>query len=197
MCLIILYALTISIDGLTKRLRRVSSPDALKTLTPVKCSSPRVALRCVDVLTLVDGQLMFYLWYLIQKTTAMLIRFCAIMIFSPLFAIPGSIMTVWGGWCGQLYIKAQLPIKRERSSAKAPVLGKFGAAIAGLSKSYIRMYPTCAKYNQLPSVHMVHRTSSDMRSTAVSIVIPARLSHTTILLGQSCMSYQPVTAKGK
>ncbi|KAF9808291.1 hypothetical protein IEO21_07904 [Rhodonia placenta] len=37
-----------------------------------------------------------------------------------------------GGWIGQLYMKAQLSVKREKSTAQAPVLGLFGAAFAGL-----------------------------------------------------------------
>jgi hypothetical protein len=39
-----------------------------------------------------------------------------------------------GGWIGRIYMKAQLSVKREMSNAKVPVLGHFGAAIAGLSE---------------------------------------------------------------
>jgi hypothetical protein len=42
------------------------------------------------------------------------------------------LLAVIGGWCGQLYIRAQLCVKREMSNARAPVLGHFGAAIAGI-----------------------------------------------------------------
>ena len=53
-----------------------------------------------------------------------------------MFVFPGLIVALLGGWCGQIYIKAQLSVKREMSNAKSPVLGHFGAAIAGLG-SYI------------------------------------------------------------
>ncbi|KAK1228100.1 hypothetical protein PQX77_008871 [Marasmius sp. AFHP31] len=43
-----------------------------------------------------------------------------------------------GLWCGQVYIKSQMSVKREMSNAKAPVLGHFGSAIAGLTS--IRAY---------------------------------------------------------
>ncbi len=36
------------------------------------------------------------------------------------------------GWLGHVYMKAQLAVKRERSNARSPVIGHFGAAIAGL-----------------------------------------------------------------
>jgi hypothetical protein len=40
-----------------------------------------------------------------------------------------------GARLGQVYMKAQIAIKREMSNAKAPVLGHFGAAVAGLGSS--------------------------------------------------------------
>lgn len=63
----------------------------------------------------------------------MVIRFGAILLFSPLFVIPGSLVSAAGGFCGQIYMKAQLCVKREMSNAKAPVLGHFGATMTGLS----------------------------------------------------------------
>lgn len=69
----------------------------------------------------------------IDMSTSITIRFCSVIAFSPFFAIPGSIITVLGGLCGHVYMRAQLCAKREMSNAKAPVLGHFGAAIAGLS----------------------------------------------------------------
>ena len=67
----------------------------------------------------------------------MVMKFLAVVTFSPLFTIPGLIVSFVGGWCGQIYMKAQLSVKREMSNARAPVLGHFGAAIAGLSEYYI------------------------------------------------------------
>lgn len=64
----------------------------------------------------------------------MIMKFLAVISFSPIFTIPGAIVAALGGWCGQIYMKAQLSVKREMSNARAPVLGHFGAAIAGLSE---------------------------------------------------------------
>lgn len=67
-------------------------------------------------------------------TISMLMKFIAVIIISPIFMIPGVLISLLGAWCGQIYIKSQLSVKREMSNARAPVLGHFGAAVAGLSK---------------------------------------------------------------
>ena len=64
---------------------------------------------------------------------AMLIKFIAVVYLTPIFVIPGTVIAVLGAWLGQVYMKAQIAIKREMSNAKAPVLGHFGAAVAGIS----------------------------------------------------------------
>lgn len=55
----------------------------------------------------------------------MLLKFCAVILFTPAFLFPGVLVAVLGGWCGQIYIAAQLSVKREMSNAKAPVLGQY------------------------------------------------------------------------
>jgi hypothetical protein len=61
------------------------------------------------------------------------LKFGAVMIFVPVFVLPGILVFLAGRFCGELYIKAQLSIKREMSNRRSPVLAHFGAAIAGLS----------------------------------------------------------------
>lgn len=63
----------------------------------------------------------------------MLMKLGAIVVISPIFWFPGISVAIAGGWCGKLYIKAQLSIKREMSNARAPILANFGAATSGLS----------------------------------------------------------------
>jgi hypothetical protein len=67
----------------------------------------------------------------------MLTKLVAVILFTPIFIVPGIGIAAVGAWCGQIYIKAQLSVKREMSNARAPVLGHFGAAIAGLSKWFL------------------------------------------------------------
>ncbi|KAJ7169514.1 hypothetical protein C8R46DRAFT_1217207 [Mycena filopes] len=98
----------------------------------------RVIARCTVDIRTIDGPIQQGLWGLLEMTMSMFIKFSAVVIFTPLFVIPGAVVGVLGGWCGQIYIAAQLSVKREMSNAKAPVLGHFGAAIAGLTS--IRAY---------------------------------------------------------
>lgn len=70
----------------------------------------------------------------VEMATAMLLKLAAVMLYSPIFVLPGVIMAVVGSWVGQVYLKAQLSVKREQSNARAPVLGHFGAAFSGISE---------------------------------------------------------------
>ena len=65
----------------------------------------------------------------------MLTKLGAVLIYAPVFLFAALFVAVIGGCLGQIYVKAQLPVKREMSTAKAPVLGMVGGAIAGLSAS--------------------------------------------------------------
>ena len=69
----------------------------------------------------------------VNTTIDLLIRLVTIVWATPIFIFPAVFVAVLGGFLGQVYIKAQLSIKREMSNAKAPVLGVFGSAVGGLS----------------------------------------------------------------
>ncbi|KAJ7670138.1 P-loop containing nucleoside triphosphate hydrolase protein, partial [Mycena polygramma] len=68
----------------------------------------------------------------LETSVQLLTRFLAVVIFAPLFFIPGAFVGLIGGWCGQIYMASQLSVKRETSNARSPVLGHIGAAISGL-----------------------------------------------------------------
>jgi len=70
---------------------------------------------------------------IIDIATYMLLHLLGVVFITPLFFLPGILVGLIGTWCGQLYIKAQISVKREMSNARAPVLGHFGAAIGGLT----------------------------------------------------------------
>ncbi|KAI0260155.1 hypothetical protein BC834DRAFT_925973 [Gloeopeniophorella convolvens] len=70
----------------------------------------------------------------------------SIVFFTPIFIFPGFVVFAVGGWCGNVYMKAQLSVKREMSKMKAPMLGHFGAAITGLVS--IRAYGAQEAFRQ-------------------------------------------------
>lgn len=65
----------------------------------------------------------------------MIMKFGAVVLYTPLFLMPSILIAVGGGWLGTIYIKAQLSVKREMSNAKSPILGVLGGAISGLGES--------------------------------------------------------------
>ncbi|KDQ56810.1 hypothetical protein JAAARDRAFT_131890 [Jaapia argillacea MUCL 33604] len=92
----------------------------------------RVIARCTQDIRAIDGPIFTNMGHMLELTIAMFCKFVAVVIFTPPFVVPGIIIALLGGWIGQVYMKAQLAVKREMSNAKSPVLGHFGAAIAGI-----------------------------------------------------------------
>ncbi|VDC02108.1 unnamed protein product [Peniophora sp. CBMAI 1063] len=98
----------------------------------------RILTRCTKDVDAVDGWFATLFIYLVRMAIAMLVDIIAIAVVSPVAMLPGIVVFLAGAWCGNIYMKAQLPVKRVMSNKKAPVLGHFGAAIAGLTS--IRAY---------------------------------------------------------
>lgn len=86
----------------------------------------------------------------LDVTLAMVIRLVWIILLSPVFVFPSVALAIVGGWTGQVYIAAQLSVKRrvsltftqlcsvanflrsEMSNARSPLYSHFNAAIAGI-----------------------------------------------------------------
>ena len=73
-----------------------------------------------------------FVWF-VEMSTVMLVKLASVVLFTPPFLVPGLVTVLLGGWVGRVYVAAQMSIKREMSSSKAPVMGHFGAAVTGLS----------------------------------------------------------------
>ncbi|KAI0085661.1 hypothetical protein BDY19DRAFT_964983 [Irpex rosettiformis] len=92
----------------------------------------RVITRCTQDISTIDGPITYYLTRIVELTISMIIKFTAVVVISPMFIIPGILLSVLGGWYGKIYLKPQLAVKREMSNARAPVLSHFSAAFSGL-----------------------------------------------------------------
>jgi len=92
-----------------------------------------------------------------------------------IFIIPGVIVAILGGWCGQIYIKAQLSVKREMSNARSPVLGHFGAAISGLGRAVISFHGHSSNHSQCLFELMARKSPSRKNRFFASIVTPGLL----------------------
>jgi len=85
--------------------------------------------------SLVDGPVSNTFSWFIEISASLLLKLLAVVYFTPIFSVPGVGIAVLGAWLGHVYMKAQIAIKREMTTAKAPVLGHFGASLAGISAS--------------------------------------------------------------
>ncbi|KAI0793372.1 hypothetical protein C8Q75DRAFT_749936 [Abortiporus biennis] len=126
-----------------------------------KTPTSRVIARCTQDIQTVDGPIANYLAYVVEISISMLVKFAAVVVLSPQFLIPGLAVTALGVWCGQIYIKSQLSVKREMSNARAPVLGHFGAAMAGLTS--IRAYGAQDSF-KLESYKRINRYTRSART---------------------------------
>ncbi|KAI0691343.1 hypothetical protein BC835DRAFT_1360883 [Cytidiella melzeri] len=98
----------------------------------------RIIARCTQDISAVDGPITALFTRLIELTISMFIKFTAVVIISPMFLIPGVVISILGAWVGRIYLKPQLSARRETSNARAPVLSHFSAAFSGLAS--IRAY---------------------------------------------------------
>lgn len=126
--------------------------------TPVS----RVITRCTKDIKSVDGQFAHRFRWLGERipfiaresplmstvsiSAQLITQLGAIALVTPAVILPGTAIFLIGAWIGSIYMKAQLPVKREMSNRKAPVLGHFGAAIAGLSKCCVTQSKTSNTY---------------------------------------------------
>lgn len=95
----------------------------------------RVIARCTQDLRSVDNSLSELFTMLVELTTSLICKFATVVIMSPIFVFPGLVIFGIGWTCGRIYMKVQMPVKREMSNTKSPVLSHFGAAISGLGAS--------------------------------------------------------------
>ncbi|KAJ7435253.1 multidrug resistance-associated ABC transporter [Mycena latifolia] len=92
----------------------------------------RIITRVTTDVRAVDDSLGNRFWALATLIVAMMGKLGAVVIYTPVFFVPGILVGALGAWIGQIYMAGQLPVKRLMSNTRAPVLAHVGAAIAGL-----------------------------------------------------------------
>ncbi|KAG9103574.1 hypothetical protein FRC06_009826 [Ceratobasidium sp. 370] len=98
----------------------------------------RIIARFTQDMRTIDGSLPNEFQSLTDMTIQLISRFIAVIVFSPIFTLPGAFVLVVGIWIGQIYIAAQLSVKREMSNSRSPLFSHFGAALQGITS--IRAY---------------------------------------------------------
>lgn len=90
----------------------------------------------VSVLTFqtVDGPVTNNFNVVVDISFFLLVKLGLVVYISPAFIFPSVLMILIGMWCGNVYNKAVLPVKREMNNSRSPILAHFGAAIAGIGQ---------------------------------------------------------------
>ncbi|KAG6888553.1 hypothetical protein C0995_007425 [Termitomyces sp. Mi166 len=103
-----------------------------------KTPTSRVITRVTQDVAAVDTTIPDLFSHMFEIGVIIVVRFFAILIYTPTIGLFAIIIFVVGGVVGNIYMKAQLAVKREMSKAKAPVMAHFGASIEGITS--IRAY---------------------------------------------------------
>ncbi|CAA7262907.1 unnamed protein product [Cyclocybe aegerita] len=92
----------------------------------------RIIVRCTQDIRTIDGPIPQSLMWVVDQILGVLTKLGVIVLFTPIFLFPGVFIALAGLYLGNLYLKAQLSVKREMSNARSPLLAHFSAAIHGL-----------------------------------------------------------------
>ncbi|KIK69636.1 hypothetical protein GYMLUDRAFT_236138 [Collybiopsis luxurians FD-317 M1] len=92
----------------------------------------RIVTRATVDTRNIDDTFVKGVWRLTEVTISMIVTLGSVLVFAPAFLLPGVVTAILGGYIGQLYLTAQLPMRRLMSINKAPILGNFMTAVAGL-----------------------------------------------------------------
>ncbi|KAJ7093549.1 P-loop containing nucleoside triphosphate hydrolase protein [Mycena epipterygia] len=92
----------------------------------------RIIARCTSDVAALDGMLPGMLKDVIHVSFLTLVELFSIVLVIPQVLFVGTLVGFLGYVLGQIYISAQLGVKRHVSNAKAPILAHLGAAVGGL-----------------------------------------------------------------
>ncbi|PPQ71032.1 hypothetical protein CVT26_011497, partial [Gymnopilus dilepis] len=119
-----------------------------------KTPAARIITRCTQDIAAVDGELASNFAAVVDYLIMTLVKLAGPVIFTPIFLLPGVVIGVVGVYLSNIYLKAQMSVKREMSNARSPVLSHFGAAIAGMVS--IRAYGAQQSFKS-ESLHRIDR----------------------------------------
>ncbi|KAF9553875.1 multidrug resistance-associated ABC transporter [Agrocybe pediades] len=116
----------------------------------------RIITRCTQDIRAVDSTLPQNFMWLVDLFNGFLTKLGAVVLFTPIFLFPGVGIGMVGFFLGNMYLKAQLSVKRETSNARSPMLAHFSAAIHGIVS--IRAYGAQDTFRQESLSRIDHYT---------------------------------------
>ena len=79
----------------------------------------RIIARCTQDIRAVDGPVPEAVSALAEIGITLLTKLAVVIIFTPIFVLPSMVVTIFGFSLGNLYLRAQLSVKREMRYANA------------------------------------------------------------------------------
>ncbi|KAJ3743110.1 P-loop containing nucleoside triphosphate hydrolase protein [Lentinula detonsa] len=83
----------------------------------------RIITRFTEDINAIDTSIPEWTRFFLDQSLKLVLKLTAIVIFTPLFFVPGVLAVALGYICAQIYLKSQMSVRREMLVAKAPVLG--------------------------------------------------------------------------
>jgi hypothetical protein len=107
-----------SVLGSTLRSVRIAG---LGIHTEILCSSwldetpaSRIITRCTQDIATVDGNLTWSFSSVVEICTEMVVKLGGPVLFTPIFLLPGVLIAIFGVYIGNIYLRAQMSVKREK-----------------------------------------------------------------------------------
>jgi ABC-type multidrug transport system fused ATPase/permease subunit len=120
----------------------------------------RILTRFSQDISAVDSAISFLLYFALQMSLGILVTAITVVVVAGwVMLIPSFAIIEMGLLAGRIYMAAQLPAKRLKSNAKAPVISQIQATITGLGELKLpSLEPSAELYAlQCPSVRMDHK----------------------------------------
>ncbi|KAF8157942.1 P-loop containing nucleoside triphosphate hydrolase protein [Crassisporium funariophilum] len=92
----------------------------------------RIVARCTQDINAVDEKIPRLCNMFTQVVVGTVTKLGAVVLFTPLFIGPGLAIALLALYLGNMYLRAQLSVKREMSNARSPMLAHFSATVHGL-----------------------------------------------------------------
>ena len=98
----------------------------------------RILTRCTQDIGMIDGWLPYLFVVFIYSSIMNASLFVVAVVKAGVYAlIPGLLLVVVGGFLSNVYLKAQINVKREVNLRKAPIISQIGVVLAGLREPFI------------------------------------------------------------
>ncbi|KAF9564153.1 multidrug resistance-associated ABC transporter [Agrocybe pediades] len=114
----------------------------------------RIIARCTQDMRAVDGVIPQKYSDITELVISILCKVAIIVAFSPFFFFPSLGVTFIGLYIANMYLKAQMSVKREMSNARSPLLSHFSAAVSGIVS--IRAYGAEAAFKAVSLERIDH-----------------------------------------